>query len=172
VTRHLPSTAARTAWALTLAALVAAQSGCVQRRLTIRSNPPGAVVFIDNEEIGATPIATDFIYYGAREIRLVKAGYETVTVLQEIPPPWYQYFPIDFFAENVVPYEIRDERVLDFQLRPQMMVPTEELLQRGEALRRSSRVDGFVPTPASQPLLTPPGTYEVVPPGRPLPDAF
>jgi hypothetical protein len=151
-------------------ALLAAGAGCVQRRLMIRSNPPGAVVFIDNEEIGTTPIATDFIYYGAREIRLVKAGYETLTVLQEIPPPWYQYFPIDFFAENVVPQEIRDERVLDFQLRPQMIVPTEELMQRGEDLRRASRIDGFVPAPAPQPLLAPPGSYEVVPPGRTLLD--
>ena len=87
-------------------------TGCVQRRLTVRSNPPGALVYVDNHEIGTTPVSTDFIYYGTRQIRLVKDGYETITLLQPVSAPWYQYFPIDFFAENVVPGEIRDERCL------------------------------------------------------------
>ncbi len=58
------------------------------------------------DEVITTPmswVATDFIYYGTRQIRLVKDGFETLTVLQPIPAPWYQVFPIDFFAENVVP---------------------------------------------------------------------
>src|SRR5688500_13325108 len=82
-----------------LALVCLGSAGCVQRRRTIRSNPPGALVYVDNHEIGVTPVATDFIYYGTRQIRLVKDGYETLTVLQGVPAPWYQYFPIDFFAE-------------------------------------------------------------------------
>ena len=46
---------------------LATQTGCVQRRLTIRSSPPGAVVYVGNQEIGTTPISHDFIYYGSRE---------------------------------------------------------------------------------------------------------
>ena len=56
----------------------------------VRSNPPGAMVYVDNQPIGTTPCATSFIYYGTREIRLVKPGYETLTVNQPIPAPWYQ----------------------------------------------------------------------------------
>ena len=56
----------------------------------VRSNPPGAMVYVDNQPIGTTPCATDFIYYGTREIRLVKAGYETLTVNQPLPAPWYE----------------------------------------------------------------------------------
>lgn len=147
-----------------LAALLAvAQTGCVQRRLTIRSNPPGALVYVDNYEIGTTPVSTDFIYYGTREIRLVKDGYETLTVLQPVPAPYYQYFPLDFFAENVVPYEIRDQRNLNYQLVPQVMAPTDELLQRADQLRQGSIVDGYVPLmpvpgvngPTLQPLPAP-----------------
>lgn len=154
----------RPAWrvCLLLAALTClCATGCVQRRLTIRSNPPGALVYVDNHEIGITPVSTDFIYYGTRQIRLVKDGYETLTVLHPIPAPWYQYFPIDFFAENVVPTEIRDERVLDFALTPQVMVPGDQLLQRAEDLRRTTRIPNL--------LAPPPQTGVVVPPIEPLP---
>jgi len=27
-------------------------SGCVRRRLAVRSNPPGALVFVDNQQVG------------------------------------------------------------------------------------------------------------------------
>ena len=128
-----------------VAAMCLAQTACVQRRLTIRSNPPGALVYIDNEEIGVTPCSTDFIYYGTRQIRLVRDGYETLTVLQPIPAPAYQYPGIDFVVENLVPYEIRDERTFSFNLTPQVMVPTEDLLQRAEGLRQGSRRERFVP---------------------------
>ena len=71
--------------------LCACQSGCVERRMTVRSNPPGALLYVDDYEIGATPVSVNFTYYGTRKIRLVKDGYETLTVMQSIPPPWYEY---------------------------------------------------------------------------------
>jgi hypothetical protein len=144
---------------LLLLLLAVAGLGCVQRRLTIRSNPPGALVYIDNYEIGTTPVSTDYIYYGTRKIRIIKDGFETLNVKQWIPPPWYEIFPLDFVAENIVPFEIRDQRTLDFQLTPQVIVPTEQLLSRAENLRRGSRTEGFVPPPqVSQPtgIVAPP----------------
>ena len=114
-------------------------SGCVQRRMTIRSNPPGAQVYVDDYEIGTTPVSTSFTYYGQRKIRLVKDGYETTTVVQPIMPPWYEYPPLDFISENFVPGQIRDERTLDFQLRPQAVVPTDQLMARAEQLRRGTQ---------------------------------
>ena len=104
--------------------------------MTLRSNPPGALVYVDDYEIGVTPVSTSFTYYGTRKIRLVKDGYETLTVMQSIPPPWYEYVPLDFVSENLVPGQVRDQRTLDFQLKPQMVVPTEQLLSRAEQLRR------------------------------------
>jgi len=132
------------------------QSGCVRRRMTIRSNPPGALVYVDDYEIGTTPVAHDFTYYGTRKIRLVRDGYETLTVMQSIPTPWYQIPPLDFFSENVIPTEIRDHRTLSYQLTPQMIVPTEELLRHAENLRRGNRPTAALPLPA-------PGVPEPVP---------
>ena len=65
--------------AIILAAILVAP-GCVQRRMTIRSNPPGALVYVDDYELGTTPVSHDFVYYGTRNIKLVKDGYETLTV--------------------------------------------------------------------------------------------
>ena len=132
--------------------------GCVQRRMMIRSNPPGALVYIDDYEIGTTPIATDFTYYGQRKIRLVKDGYETLTVMLPVPPPWYQIPQLDFVTENLVPGEIRDQRSYCYQLAPQVVVPTEQLLSRAEDLRRGAHAAA-----ATAPLMPPP-TAEAIPP--------
>jgi len=118
---------------------LASTLGCVQRRMLIRSNPPGAQVFVDNYEVGTTPCSASFTYYGTREIRLVKDGYETLVVRQPLPTPWYEYFPLDFFSENIVPGEIRDDRILNYNLVPQQMVPTEQLVSRADLLRRQAR---------------------------------
>lgn len=151
-----------------MCAALCGSTGCVQRRFTVRSNPPGALVYIDDYEIGTTPCSTDFTYYGTRKIRLVKDGYETLTVLQPVPTPWYQIPGIDFVSENLVPGEIRDERVLDYQLQPQVIVPTEQLLGRAEELRRNT--GSASPPPGLPPAGTaPPPTIapETLPPPQP-----
>ena len=62
--------------------------------MTVRSNPPGALVYVDDYQIGTTPVSTDFVYYGTRKIRLIKDGYDTLTVQQPFPVPWYEIFQI------------------------------------------------------------------------------
>ena len=168
-------------WVLFALVLCACQSGCVQRRMTVRTNPPGALLYVDDYPIGVTPVSTDFTYYGTRKIRLVKDGYETKTVMQSIPAPWYEFPPMDFVAENFVPGQIRDQRVFDFKLEPQAVVPTEQLLSRAEGLRRGVHtVSGIAPSSAAPaggvrgpaaigpspyypPALPPPAGTEVIP---------
>lgn len=130
-----PTATSRGLQLLVLVLIVASATGCVRRRLTVRSNPPGALVYVDNQPIGTTPCSVDFTYYGTREIRLVKSGYETLTVNQPIPTPWYQVPPLDFFSDNLALHKIRDNRTVSFNLQPQMMLPVEEIIRRGEELR-------------------------------------
>jgi len=139
----------RTFCVLALLILVVAASGCVRRRFTVRTNPPGAVLYVDNQEIGVTPVATKFTYYGTREIRLEKDGYEPVVQLHQFRTPWYQYPPLDFISENLVPWEIRDQRELDFEMVPLRITPPEELRARAEQLRSNTQA-GFS-TPLSPP---------------------
>ncbi len=155
-------------------------TGCVRRRLMVRSNPPGAMVYVDNQPIGTTPCATDFVYYGTREIRLVKPGFETLTVSQPIPAPWYEIPPLDFVSENLVPRKIQDYRTVSFNMVPQVIVPTEQLLSRAEQLRQSTLQGVVLPASAtSLPSVTTPivpatpgplfVTPENVAPGQVLP---
>ncbi len=121
-------------------------TGCVRRRLTIRSNPPGARVFIDRQEIGVTPVSTAFTYYGTRTIELTKDGYESLTVQQTFSAPWYEITPLDFVSENLSPAEHRDERVVEFQLIPQQVLPAQTIVDRAEQLR-SQAAHGQVVVP-------------------------
>lgn len=150
-----------------------ASAGCVERRLLVRSNPPGALLKIDDEEIGITPVSTSFVYYGTRKIQLVKDGYETLTLLQPIPAPWYQWPGIDLLSEHLVPGQVRDMRVLDYQLQPAAMVPTNQVVERGNQLRRNAQAGAeAVPAPGAVPVApvpSNPGAWPPPPPVQQLP---
>src|SRR3954466_8248566 len=138
----------------------------VRRRLNVNSNPQGALVYVDNQQIGITPCSVDFTYYGTREIRLIKAGFETLTVNQPIPAPWYQYTPIDFVAENLVTTKIRDNRTVNYNLAPQLIVPTNELIDRANQLRQDTLQYGMSTVGATLPIN--PGPVPVGAPGPPV----
>lgn len=162
-------------WAVCLLAVaLLCSTGCVRRRLTIRSNPPGAQVFVDNQEVGTTPCSASFIYYGTRSITVMKDGYRTEKILQKINPPWYQIPPLDFVSENMVPKELRDERIVDVQMVPEEIVPQQKLLERAQILRDGARSGTVTPLtaaamdmPQAPPPLSVPG--EGLPYGQPLP---
>ena len=136
--------------------------GCVRRRLMVRSNPPGAMVYVDNQLIGTTPCATDFVYYGTREVRLVKPGFETLTVSQPIPTPWFQIPPLDFVSENLNPRKIQDYRTISYNMVPSVIVPTEQLLGRAEELRQATGQGTTLPPPPA-PGMAPPNTQPLEP---------
>lgn len=150
--------------ALTLVCLL--ETGCVRRRFMVRTNPPGAVLYVDNQEIGVTPVATDYTYYGTREIRLEKDGFEPVVQLHRFSPPWYQYPPLDFITETLVPWEIRDERELDFEMVPLRIVPPEELRARAEQLRSNAQAGFATPIVPGEQMTVP---AAVVPPAQRVP---
>ncbi len=128
------------ALALFAAGTTLISSGCVERRYTIRSNPPGALAFVNGEEIGPTPVSRSFTYYGPRKISLVADGYQTLTVVQPVKRPWFDNYLTEFFTENLVPWTIRDEREFAYTLTPQSAAPPEEVLGRGEALRQRAKL--------------------------------
>lgn len=131
--------------------------GCVRRRLTVQSTPPGASVFVDNQPIGTTPCSVDFTYYGTREIRLVKSGFETLSVNQPIPTPWYQIPPLDFISDNLWPVPIRDNRTVAFNLEPQRMQSIDEIIARGNELRGQVTQNRVAPAGATSPIAPPGG---------------
>lgn len=108
--------------------------------MTIRSNPSNALVILDGQEIGFTPVSVPFHYYGVRQIKLVKDGYETKIIKQHVTPPWYQRPGLDFISEVLIPWRIRDERDYgltepEYALQPKLMVPQDELMLRAQEVR-------------------------------------
>lgn len=137
---------------------VALAGGCVERRLTVRTNPPGALVSVsggkldslsDEHELGFSPVSTNYVYNGTRRITLVKPGYATRTVYEDLEPRWYEVFPLEFFSETLVPWRIRDHRVLQYDLEPQTITPVQPLLERGEEFRRRNNSSVSSPSPTS-----------------------
>ncbi len=82
--------------------------GCVERRLTINTKPQGAVVALNDEEIGESPVTVNFNWYGDYCVRISKEGYETLNTHRDLKGPWYDHFPFDFFAQIVNPKRIVD----------------------------------------------------------------
>jgi hypothetical protein len=135
--------------------------GCVDRRFVITSDPPGAVVFVNEQRVGQTPVDKQFTYYGTYRFVLVHEGSETLVVDQPVTTPWYEYWPLEFVSENLIPWTIRDVRRFHYTLHPAQIVPPDALLDRGEQLRAKGRGIGVPVVP--QPTPAPANGAVVVP---------
>jgi hypothetical protein len=120
--------------------------GCVERKLTIKSDPPGGKVWLDGEEVGETPVSVPFTYYGTRQVVVEKDLYRTVKVVVPIGAPAYQIFPLDFFTELILPFKFVDQRVVQVGLERITPATKEEILQRAAELKKET-----APAPESQP---------------------
>ncbi len=133
-------------WCLLVAVALLAFSGCVRRRMTVRTNPPGATVSVDNQVIGTSPAASPFVFYATREFRIEKDGFRTETIRRRINPPWYEYPGLDFISETLWPGELRDERIIDVELVPKEVQAPQQVIERADSLRQQSRA-GIVTAP-------------------------
>ena len=91
-------------------------------------------------------------------------GYETISVNQRFPVPWYEIPPIDFVSENLVATEIRDERVVDFELVPKASVSMSDVLIHADQLR--GEVQPLPGAAASSPVIlqgSPNGEIQTLP---------
>ena len=100
------------------------------------------LVTLDAEELGvAGPVAT-FTYYRGREIRLIKHGDETETVVQPSRAACSDSLPPEVFVEDLCPFTPRDEKPIECHWPPP--ITSEELLQRAHQLRSELSASGPV----------------------------
>jgi len=92
-------------------------SGCVRRKLTVKSDPSQAQVYFDGKYIGETPVDFDFEWYWEHSVELKKDGYETISTSEEIKAPVYMWIPLDL-AMELLPFTLRDDRELTYTLKP------------------------------------------------------
>jgi hypothetical protein len=91
----------RTICRLLLAATVlsAALAGCISRTIEVRSDPPGARVYLDGEEMGRTPVSRPFLEYGSHRLLVAREEHEPVSEVISLTAPWWCWFPFDLFVE-------------------------------------------------------------------------
>jgi len=63
---------------ITLLLLMLGLGGCVERYISITTKPAGAIVWLNDEEVGATPVTVPFTWYGEYEVVVRQAGYKTL----------------------------------------------------------------------------------------------
>ncbi len=103
---------------LTATALaVLALAGCVEQRLVIRSNPPGARAFVNGQLAGETPVTIPFAWYTNYQIHVEHSGYLPVDVRETVRSPWYLWIPMDAVTE-ALPWRVVDQRQFAYELAP------------------------------------------------------
>lgn len=90
--------------------------GGVSRTLTINTEPSEALVVLNDEEIGTSPVTVSFNWYGDYSVRISKDGYQTLNTHRLLKAPWYDSFPCDFIASFFWPKRIVDTYEWTFQL--------------------------------------------------------
>lgn len=98
--------------------MAVAFAGCVRRTIEISSDPAGALVFLNDREVGRTPLQVDFVYYGTYDVRLLKDGCEALLTSGDAKPPWWDNIPLDILAE-AVPGEPHAQVKWHYTLQPE-----------------------------------------------------
>lgn len=169
-------------WTLGLTACLMT-AGCVERRFVITSSAPGlppdkdagAVVYDEKGmPISGTPADKQFTYYGTYRFTVMRDGYQTQIIEENVKAPWYEWFLLDFISENLVPWNIRDIRRIHVEMQPLPMFSAEAVLQEAEQLRqRGQGIGGAQPDQPSRGPLAGPASSPSLPrqeaPPPPLP---
>src|SRR3954453_8532751 len=110
--------------------------GCVERELQVNSDPQGALVYLNDQEVGRTPLRQDFTWYGTYDVAVRKEGYQTLKTTSPVIAPWWQWVPFDFVAD-ILPFRLKDSHALHYTLKPtpEIAEDPDRLVQRGQAMR-------------------------------------
>lgn len=114
--RHSPT---RTILIAGACSAITTLTGCIERRIYITSEPPGATVWVNDVEAGRTPTSVTFTYFGNYDVRLRKDGYEPLITKGEANPPVYE-FPGPDLVATAVPARIKTDVKWNYVLQPKL----------------------------------------------------
>ena len=129
---------------LAAAAAMLLLTGCVERLISIRSDPPGATVYVDGELQGKTPIDVRYTWYGGRDVTLEMPGFVSITKRVDLSPPWWQYVPFDFVTDLLIPFTLTDRTELHFMMATETAkkADVEGLKARAEEMKQKLGREG------------------------------
>jgi hypothetical protein len=118
--------------------------GCVERKITVVSDPPGALAYLNDQEIGRTPVTTPFLWYGDYDVRLrydkpagpgnAQAQHYYLHTHRRAVAPVYQWIGPDLFAE-FLPFDVTDEKVWAFVLEKVPEESDQQLIDNAKNLQ-------------------------------------
>ena len=106
----------------------------------VETTPPGALVELDWEPIGHTPLDFVIDHRGKRRLLITLDGYEPVLRDVEFETTWKTSFPIDIFTELLNPVPEDEVLRVELHLSPRREATDTDLvpvLKRAEVLRRA-----------------------------------
>jgi hypothetical protein len=160
----------------TLALALLPLPGCVEHRFLIRTEPDGARVSVNGVPAGVTPVEIPFDHYGKVRLEVEPfdedgngfADWRRMVAAEDLGAPWYQWFPLDFFSDNLWPWTVEDRHEVTLRLvravDPDRLTDEQRLALEEEAkgLReragkaRSEAESEAPPLPAPPPPPAPP----------------
>lgn len=87
--------------ALGLMSTTALLTGCATRTIEITSEPPGALVWLNDVEVGRTPLEADFKHFGDYDVRLKLEGYAPLATHRKCNAPLHEIPPFDLLLAGV-----------------------------------------------------------------------
>jgi hypothetical protein len=107
-------------------------TGCITRTLTVQTSVPGALVYLNDREVGRTPFTVPFTWYGGYDVVIRADGYKTVKTSAEVTAPWWQWIPFDLVTDFL---PVEDQEYLHFDLKPDVPADPMTILARGEDMK-------------------------------------
>ena len=113
--------------------------GCVQRTISITSDPPGALVYLNDDEVGRTPVTVPFTFYGVYDVRMEAEGFKPLWIQQKAKAPWWETPGIDLIAETQpnAKAELKWHFTMQAQVPPED-VDADQLLDHAKQLRAAT----------------------------------
>jgi hypothetical protein len=134
---------------------VVSVTGCITRTLTVDTNVPGALVYLNDREVGRTPFTVPFTWYGGYDVVIRADGYKTVKTSAEVTAPFWQWIPFDLVTDFL---PVEDREFLHFDLKPDVPSDPMTILTRGEDMKAKLE---------SSPLTVRKGVIDVKPTSKP-----
>ena len=127
---------------------VACFSGCVQRTISITSQPAGALVYLNDEEVGRTPLTVPFTYYGTYDVRLEKDGHQPLWTTAKADAPWWENPGPDLVGEAIPRNRVKINWHFDLTQRdPADETGDDRLIDRAKQMRATTASPGSATRP-------------------------
>jgi len=127
---------------LLLAAFALVALGCTttQRMIRITSTPSGALVRLNDQAVGRTPVNVPFTFYGTYDVRLSKEGYKALWTKKAAAQPFWEYPGPDLFATLVPNRKVQENWHFNLTKTPAPdKVNADILLDHARQLRATTR---------------------------------